>query len=610
MSFKKYGAKFLKGLRNSRVNSAFNTEAVRLFFQSLDCPRALTCWLLFSNGEHDQLAKLEFDPLWYESIKDVRDAYAATKFLSKSADLSVDYDLDEVALQKFEKFELLCKQTNYRFKDLSRHPLYNGVAVRLHSAVVRKIEKILGEFDPVEWSNLPSWGPGASTLIKRRDSSSPNKFQYETGITRDLFALLSGSWADPLKSGENFSLNFGDMLGETYPLWHKHLLEIGFPKFQVGNKVVTVPKDATANRVIAIEPGINIWFQLALGKMISSRLLRVGIDLTDQGRNQALAKRGSEMGRLATVDLSSASDSIATEVVRELIPPRWFSVMECCRSQYGALREKQVRWEKFSSMGNGFTFPLESLIFFAVAKSCQEYLHEREPVSVFGDDVILPKTSLKLFSIMMDFYGFQINWKKSHSDSPFRESCGAHYMSGVDVKPVFLKEHMSSVQSVFRLANNVRRLAHRFNICYGCDARFLALFDHLVQGVPKPYRFRIPEGYGDGGFISCFDEATPSRAKNGIEGYHYWHLAEVGRTYQEDRIGLLLSRLWPSNANSESQIAILEARERRTKPKATTASFLGYETKAKHNTVSLTGRTSVRCSKGLVQQWYDLGPWL
>lgn len=570
MSSKKFRAIFLKGNRDFRVDAGVTSAVILEFFEALDCPRALTAAILYRNMEHKQLAELVCDPLHYESFVEFRAAYAATKFLSKFKGLTLDYDLDEVALLKFKKFELQCAQTNSRFRNLSASPLFKGEVVWLHNAVARKIERLLGEFHPEEFFDLANWGPGASTLIKTREACAANKFQREVGITRDLYSLL------PL-----------EIFRESYPLWASRLLEAGFPHLEIGNRVVTVPKDATTNRVIAIEPGLNLWFQKALGEMIGRRLQRVGIDLRYQSKNQFLAFIGSKHRYLATVDLSSASDSISREVVRALIPPRWFLVLDSARCRFGQLGETTLEWEKFSSMGNGFTFQLESLIFYAVASCCMEYLkletldHQGNPtVSVYGDDIIIPVNCLALFSSMLDFYGFTINVKKTHVDSTFRESCGSHYFDGIDVKPIYLKDKLIKLPSVFRLANAIRRLGHRWSARIACDVRFRKVFDHLVSLVPKDLCLKIPESLGDGGFISNFDEATPVRARHYIEGYLVWQLTVTSLPRIFDGVGLLLARLRDPSLQAE------------------------------HNNVSLRGRTRFSLTRSLVNQWYDLGPWL
>jgi len=581
--------------RKLRVASSEKTpEVILRFLEALDCPRSLTVALLYRNMEHEQLANLLCNPLDYSDVNEFRDAYAATKFLSKFKDLSLNYDLDEAALLKFNKFELQCKQTNIRFKNLGVDPLFNGPTVWLHNAVVRKISTILGDFDPSEVFELADWGPGASTLIKRRYASSANKFQREAGITRDLYDLIPN-----------------EILEASYPLWYSRLQEIGFPNFQVGNKIITVPKDATANRVIAVEPGLNLWFQLAIGKMIQRRLFRFGIDLRYQSINQELARLGSIDQNLATIDFSSASDSISREVIRELIPPKWFLLLDSARSRFGIQGETLIEWEKFSSMGNGFTFPLESLIFFATALCCLEYLQispnsaSGRNLSVFGDDVIIPVRCLDLFSRMSTFYGFTLNLKKSQFSSTFRESCGSYFMRGIDVKPIYLKDSLSDVTSVYRLANAVRRLSHRFAARLGCDDRFRPVFDYLVSLVPRPLRFVISDRLGDGGFIGNFDEATPVHARHCIEGYFVWHIVFKAKSLESDIMGLLLDSLWvPSLQTQEFTLG------QRGLSRLECMNLLINISRERGNRLPLVDAVRMSITRSLVPQWDDLGPWV
>jgi hypothetical protein len=597
MSYDKRGSKSLKGFRTFRVDQSFTALAIEKFLHSLDCPRALTVWLLYESGEHEQLANLQIDPLNYNTVQSFRDAYNATKFLSKFKGLTLESDLDQVALNKFSEFENLCRQTNCRFRNLSADPLYKGSAVWLHNAIIRKIERILGDFDYDAFFSLPDWGPGASTLIKRRVASPAKKFQCETGVTRDLYSLF------PIH-----------LLEKIYPLWGAHLKEVGYPNFQIGNRVVTVPKDATTNRVIAIEPGINLWFQQSIGKMLRTRLLRCGIDLRKQGANQRASRLGSTTGRLATIDLSSASDSVSRSVVEALLPPQWFEILDICRSHFGTIDNKLVGWEKFSSMGNGFTFQLESLLFFAISFCCVEYMGEdTNHVYVYGDDIVIPTSCYQLLTEIMTFYGFRVNGKKSHFCSNFRESCGSHWFSGFDVKPIYLKDRLSSLQSVYRLANAVRRLSH-FQYCstVGCDIKFRPVFEFLVAKVPKALRLRIPEPLGDGGFISNFDESTPSRCRHYIEGYRVFNISDVSKTYEMDSVGYLLAELWRvSKRGVLDDASGSEATLKASWDKIGLNNRLGIlDSEVIGRNSVLLHETRIKISTSVVQQWYDLGPWV
>lgn len=562
-----------------REGNRFTDSAIHQFLSALGSPRALTVWLLYKNGEHDQLTALDINPMWYNNPYRFRSDYEATNYLSKASFLKTTFDREEVALTKFHEYEALCGQTNSRFRNLSLDPLFNGSNVWLLNAVKRKILEILGDFSADEFVDGANWGPGVTTRLKGSEVSAFNKFHAERGMTRDLYSLVS-PWFS--KAYPQLSIHVSE--GETLP-------DGGF-KFEVGNEIITVPKNSKTDRVIAVEPGWNLWFQKSIGSMIRRRLLRVGVDLNSQTVNQRLAKAGSLDSSLATVDFSSASDSIARELVRELLPPRWYTLMDSCRCHIGVLASGPIRWNKFSSMGNGFTFELESLIFYAAACVCVEYsaaslndqgiIPDRRGVfwiNVFGDDVILPSHAYELFSSFSAFLGFRVNPKKSFSSGFFRESCGSHYFDGLNCKPVYLKDRLRYVEDFFKLANAVRNLAHRHDRYRGCDIQFLDCWRHLYERVPEPLRFKVPQSAGDTGFISNFDEASPARARNGIEGFYYRALTTSAVQRRSDSWAMLMVRLW-----SQSQLEY-------------------------GNSYTLRGRSRRSISDSLVARWYNLGSW-
>lgn len=557
---------------NYRAPATLNEETVYRILSSIDTPRALSVWLLYSGKTpecHDQLTRLDCKPSDYNDGLSFRDDYTATKLLSKAAYLTTSFDKKAVAMEKFSKFENECRLTNTRFQNLSLDPSFNGPNCWLLNATISKIAKVLGSFSGDEFFDSAGWGPGVTTLLKGSYVSAINKFHLENGITRDLHSLV------------------GDLFHIAYPLWNQHLTHLYGGEddkrwdFQVGNSVVTVPKDSRADRVIAVEPGINLWFQKSIGSMIRRRLLRFSIDLNTQEFNQQAAYDSSRDGRMATVDFSSASDSISREMVREIIPADWLTIMESCRSKYGVLAHGPVYWEKFSSMGNGFTFELESLIFYAAACAVHEYYGiSTSSIKVFGDDVIISKDALDLFSSFSSFLGFTINQGKSFSSGYFRESCGSHFWNGIDCKPLFIKERSRNVQAIYKLANGIRLLAHRRNFNYGCDRKFLDVHRYLQDRVPKPLRLKTSLLLGDVGFASNLDEANPSRARHGIEGFRVRVLQDVGLTDSLDSPAVLMARLWLPSVSEMN------------------------------NSYTLRGRTKLRLTTVLVSQWCNFGPWL
>jgi hypothetical protein len=582
MSSKKRNNLAVELARATRIPSRVNSEAALRFFTALDCSKSLQAAILLRYGEIDQLVSLSCNPNDYNTPQSFRDAYLACEFLSKSEWLKTTFDKEKLAIEKFFSLEDRCLQVNRRFR------MYAGKSTSfdqgerdsewykytqnsmLLDATRRKISSILGSFDAEELFSLSSWGPGVSLHITGEETFGAKKFQSETGITRDLLPLVKG------------------LLPFAYPGWAYERFTSSCPFTPViGNKIITVPKSSKIDRVIAVEPGINIWFQLGLGKMLRRRLGRFGVFPADQTRNQRAAKLSSINDSLATVDFSSASDTIASEVIESLFPTQWFQVMDLLRSKYGSYKGQDHRWEKFSSMGNGFTFDLETLVFYAMACACCS-MHKLsvQDISVVGDDVILPTAAYDTFSSFSDFLGFIINPKKSFAHGCFRESCGSHYYLGVDCKPVYFKKKLASIQEVYNFGNTIRL---RAKLPYGCDARFKGIFYWLQSLVPKKLRYKVSasvDSFGlisptQGGFISNFDEATPTRARNGLEGYTVEHLTWIPVKVSICYPGLLFSRL----SSGCSQLS-------------------------EGNNSPLRGRTRMKVSRILHNRWVDLGPWI
>jgi hypothetical protein len=242
--------------------------------------------------------------------------------------------------------------------------------------------------------------------------------------------------------------------------------------------------------------------------------LKCGLDLDDQIPNQEMACRGSIDGSLATIDLSSASDTVARELVRFLLPHEWFERLDLCRSKVGLLDGEWLRYEKFSSMGNGYTFELETLIFWSLAVSCVKLL-ELDPfeVRVYGDDIIVPSKAYDYLIEVLTFCGFTANSSKSFREGPFRESCGKDFYDGLEVRPFFQKESLDGVETLFRLANGIRRAANRRVHGLGCDAILRRPWLSVVKALPRTIaqNLKVPAHAGDSdGLCSNWDESQAS----------------------------------------------------------------------------------------------------
>jgi len=325
------------------------------------------------------------------------------------------------------------------------------------------------------------------------------------------------------------------------------------PEVVVGSRVTTVPKNAKTDRVIAIEPDLNMFVQKGIGNMIRRRLRRWKLLEKDaQEQNQQLAREGSVTGLFATIDLSSASDSIHMEVVRLLVPPDWVTAIEHCRSPRSLLPSGElVTLRKVASMGNGFTFELETLIFFGLSLAVIELLGAGDVrCKVFGDDIIVPSNLSVPLEEVLAFFGFSTNLKKTFSSGPFRESCGKHYFLGEDVTPFYVRAPIDSISRVYWAANSIRRHSR---LLWGLDSRYKASYDRLISSLPTFWQnVKIPDGYGDGGLISDFDEVCPSRAKQGFAGWRYSSFVTRSREDTLPTHGSLLKALAMLEKNGDN----------------------------------------------------------
>ena len=236
-------------------------------------------------------------------------------------------------------------------------------------------------------------------------------------------------------------------------------------------KVITVPKTLKTPRIIAIEPTCMQFMQQAISQRIVQELerpygvihghdaqyLSYGfVGFSDQDPNRVMAKEGSMSGRLATLDMSEASDRVHNQHVRDLLAcvPALSRAVQACRSTkadvpgYGV-----IPLTKFASMGSALTFPLEAMvfttiIFLALEKQAmrqftpQDVKSLRGKVRVYGDDIIIPIDSVVPVVTELESFGMKVNSNKSFWNGKFRESCGGDYYDGHWVTPVYVRHRL------------------------------------------------------------------------------------------------------------------------------------------------------------------------
>jgi hypothetical protein len=438
----------------------------------------------------------------------------ALAYFSKDASLELGTDKSVAARRKFDEAEVRCLETNDIFRAVSsrRFSFSPRVEAVLFQAQ-RKIAHILGDVPELEHLKL-HFGPGATTQVPRRKASPRAKLGQTFACSEDLAPWAarvleqmpswlpwreSQRWAGPLREEADSAWSYvrtprgvSRMPLSSSDENSDEVLSV--PVCIVDGHLHFVPKTAKTFRTIIVEPSLNTMVQLGIGEHIAGRLRREGVDIRDQAPNQRFALEGSLHGGIATLDLSSASDTVATELVAALLPLDWFCFLKAFRSSHVLDSEKnRLTLQKFSSMGNGFTFPLETLIFYSLAKACNELSGNVGPVRAYGDDIIVPTGDVQLLSEVLNAVGFVLNDTKSFSTGPFRESCGKDYFLGIDIRPVYLhvkeKPHRLAACDLFSL--------HNFFVQHNMHDERVFILSLLAPEI----RIFGPAGYGDGHLV-------------------------------------------------------------------------------------------------------------
>lgn len=364
-----------------------------------------------------------------QSIEAFRTCTQIIAFFSKNVDFSDNTSCTEAAMKRFYEAEMLCKITNKRLKYFRTNPSRDKFG-----EVKREIRNII--------SNLLG-NP------KRFLDSIPSRIRITSGATEDSDRAHSLPF---LKFRKVVSCTPGS-IPFVVALSRYHSVPVRVRTVEA-NRIVLVPKNAKTHRTIAAEPHGILPFQLAVDSYIKDRLLFWKVDLSSQLLNQQLALEGSRTGSYATIDLSMASDTMSLELVRDLFPPQWVEIFTRLRSSFYKGMFGYGEYHKFSSMGNGYTFTLETTIFTAVVRALGISAY-----AVYGDDIVVPTEQASEVISVLRHLGFRTNPDKTFLTGPFRESCGADYYDGTAVRPFFVKRHRNlSKTDIAHLINGFYRI--------------------------------------------------------------------------------------------------------------------------------------------------------
>jgi len=290
----------------------------------------------------------------------------------------------------------------------------------------------------------------------------------------------------------------------------------------LGAQAFTVPKDESIDRFCSKEATANQFLQQGLAWLLVDAYRAIGKDVESlQPIHQELARRGSIDRTIATLDLSKASDTIALVLIMWFFPPNWVQLLLMTRSSHVTIPGMGVvPAEMLSTMGNGYTFIVESLLFYCLAVGAtQAYkahggghlptervaLEEETVPSAYGDDIAVDRLVAPLLIETLESCGFIVNHEKSFwlDSDPFRESCGADYLDGISTRPFQLNDPVDcTVNSIraylFATFNGlIMKYVPVFQAlgCDLCDPRFVSLRYCLSTLAELGSIFLVPQDY-------------------------------------------------------------------------------------------------------------------
>jgi hypothetical protein len=265
-----------------------------------------------------------------------------------------------------------------------------------------------------------------------------------------------------------------------------------------------------------------MYAQLGLKVILDQRMKEVwGVDMEDQPEmNRFLAKLGSRDGAFGTLDLSSASDRISVALCREVLPEWFFELLMELRCPAADVKDYGLCVElgMISTMGNGFTFPLMTIILTCAIRAAYKTLNipiedvrrvtDRREVlinrtcnsynihanwAVFGDDIIVRSDAYDYVVSALALLGLDVNTSKSFNQGPFRESCGHDYFHGLNVRGVYLKR-LTSLQDLAGAVNSLVNWTAKTGISLteSCQYLMSLIRDDVMYYVP----YAAPENSG------------------------------------------------------------------------------------------------------------------
>ena len=437
--------------------------------------------------------------LLHDGIKRYKLDNQALAFVSKSNIIDRGVDTELAAKASLVESELKNKETNQRLAPYHRFSDKN--CLRKHSLINSARGYLTNLLGPANVDFRLIFTGGSTTTARGVDKLVVNKIREKPSMTFSAARhFYSAIWSDPA--------------AYAYAEHHRLIDDAGALDssafiMEEYEEIFFVDKNWKTKRLICLQNTINMSLQKSCADyMKRSLLMKQGVELnTTPDLHSEIIKHGKFRGfKISTIDLKAASDRISKELVRLLLPVDWYILLKDVTHRKWSFGPNETVLsqllpevpERFSAMGNGFTFELETLIFRSI---CHAVLDSHgikgQPYSVFGDDIIFPTKYAEELVDVLSFFGFETNNEKTFIDSPFLESCGCDVFYHIDSRAIYYKDFDKGIRGYYALLNSLRRTSESIPWKAG---RIYGLWSEIIRKLRKisPYLLCAgPRSLGD-----------------------------------------------------------------------------------------------------------------
>jgi len=475
-----------------------------------------TATSLIGSRTPSALRKLDVGDFENLTIIELKARYQLAKLFSK-------YSFEEDAMSESEILELSKKKflDNQERINSLEFPIDDKRFTLISMGAREHIAQILGLFSKFDILREATFGKKSSVGIPMRNACEGARYEAPITGSRDLitwFDKIYSCWNRPAYNYAKERAGGNTMYREIDTL-----------------EVVFVDKKWNSKRMIVPNTTLGTLYSSGVGRAIEERLRRAKYDIrTLQGTHGELARFGSITGSLVTADQSLASDNITTKLIDWVLPREWASACKLGRINKMKLDDLLFETNTFSTMGIGFTFPLQTLVFLGILLSIRDFcgLGKDAVVSVYGDDLIYDVRMHNVVTEVFPQFGLVINADKTFSEGYFRESCGQDYYRGVDVRPFMLarKDNRDAKKRrfeayLYKTVNGLRRRWSDSEI----PGTLKLLEELLVLTRGRETYLVVPKDFPDTSGIKAIDwnfsdhtlAQRPRRNMNGVHNFRY-----------------------------------------------------------------------------------------